>query len=59
MMIGTVLFMGTTSMLLIFLTLLGLFWFNATQEEKLLTKHFPDAYPAYKQRSRAIIPYIF
>lgn len=59
MMIGTVLFIGTTSMLLIFLTLLGLFWFNATQEEKLLTKHFPSAYPAYKQRVKAVIPYVF
>jgi protein-S-isoprenylcysteine O-methyltransferase Ste14 len=58
MMIGTVLVSGTTSVLLIFLVLVGVFWFNITQEEKLLTEYFPNAYPAYKQRSKAIIPYI-
>lgn len=59
MMIGTVLFSGTMSVLLIFLGLVGVFWFNIVQEERLLAEHFPNEYPAYKQQSKAVIPYIF
>jgi protein-S-isoprenylcysteine O-methyltransferase Ste14 len=37
---------------------LGL-WFKALQEERLLTKHFPEVYPKYKQRVKAFIPFLF
>lgn len=31
---------------------------KARSEERLLTKHFPDGYPAYRQRVKAIIPFV-
>lgn len=34
-------------------------WFKALQEEKLMTKHFPQAYPEYKARVKALIPFAF
>jgi len=37
--------------------LLG-FWIKLKQEEQLLTRHFPDTYPAYKKRVKALIPFI-
>jgi protein-S-isoprenylcysteine O-methyltransferase Ste14 len=27
-------------------------------EEKLMTEHFPDVYPQYRKRVKAIIPFI-
>jgi protein-S-isoprenylcysteine O-methyltransferase Ste14 len=35
------------------------FWFKLRAEEQLLTQHFPDAYPAYRRRVRALIPFVF
>ena len=29
------------------------------QEERLLLRSFPDEYPAYKARVKALIPYVF
>jgi protein-S-isoprenylcysteine O-methyltransferase Ste14 len=29
------------------------------QEEALMTRHFPDTYPAYKQRTKMLIPFLF
>lgn len=34
------------------------FWIKLKQEEKLLTRHFPDEYPAYKTRVKALIPFV-
>ena len=36
---------------------LGL-WLKARDEEKMMIKHFPDTYPAYKSRVRALVPFI-
>ena len=57
--LGTALYKGTMGIFILFLALLGFFWFKARQEEKLLTKHFPKEYPAYKKRVKALIPYVF
>ncbi|HEV2211649.1 MAG TPA: isoprenylcysteine carboxylmethyltransferase family protein [Verrucomicrobiae bacterium] len=35
------------------------FWIKSRQEEALLTRHFPAEYPAYQQRVKALIPFIF
>lgn len=43
----------------IFLTLLTSLWIKARQEEKLLTKYFPEEYPSYRARVKALIPFIF
>lgn len=34
------------------------FIYSATQEEKLLVKQFPDTFPAYKARTRMLVPFI-
>lgn len=45
--------------LLIFVVAAAYFTYSATQEEKLLAQTFPDAYPAYKARTRMLVPFIF
>lgn len=35
------------------------FLYSATVEERYLTEQFPDAYPAYKQSTKMLVPYIF
>jgi protein-S-isoprenylcysteine O-methyltransferase Ste14 len=35
------------------------FWIKLHQEENLLLTHFPDEYPAYKARVKALIPFVF
>jgi protein-S-isoprenylcysteine O-methyltransferase Ste14 len=35
------------------------FWIKLNQEEQLLLRGFPDEYPAYKARVKALIPYVF
>jgi len=34
------------------------FWIKLSQEERLLLRAFPDGYPAYKARVKALIPYV-
>ena len=34
------------------------FWIKLTQEERLLLRSFPDEYPAYKARVKALIPFV-
>ncbi len=34
------------------------FLFKLRAEEQLLTRHFPEAYPRYRQRVRALIPFV-
>ena len=33
-------------------------WLKAREEEKMMIKHFPDAYPKYRARVRALVPFI-
>lgn len=35
------------------------FWIKLNQEERLLLRGFPDEYPAYKARVKALIPWLF
>jgi protein-S-isoprenylcysteine O-methyltransferase Ste14 len=35
------------------------FIYSATQEEKLMLSEFPEEYPAYKARTKMLIPFIF
>jgi protein-S-isoprenylcysteine O-methyltransferase Ste14 len=46
---------GFVAVLILFLG----FWFKSLQEERLLTKHFPEAHRDYKTRVRALIPFVF
>ena len=59
MFLGTALLVGTFGALLGLLVLFFTFWFKLRQEEALMTSHFPKDYPAYKQRVKALIPYVF
>ena len=34
------------------------FWIKLRQEERLLVSSFPDEYPAYRARVRALVPYV-
>ncbi len=45
--------------LLWFIVIVPYFIYSATQEEKLLAKTFPEAYPAYKKRTKMLIPFVF
>jgi protein-S-isoprenylcysteine O-methyltransferase Ste14 len=55
---GTMLLSGTPVLFLSMLAMTGFCILKLTQEEKLLTKHFPKEYPTYKKRVKALIPYI-
>jgi protein-S-isoprenylcysteine O-methyltransferase Ste14 len=35
------------------------FIYSATVEERFLTERFPDDYPAYKQSTKMLVPYLF
>jgi protein-S-isoprenylcysteine O-methyltransferase Ste14 len=34
------------------------FWWKARAEERIISRHFPDAYGEYRKRVRAIIPFV-
>jgi protein-S-isoprenylcysteine O-methyltransferase Ste14 len=34
------------------------FWIKLMQEESLLLRHFPEAYPAYRKRVKALVPFV-
>lgn len=41
-----------------FVVALVVFYVKSRREEALMTRHFPDAYPAYRRRVKALIPYL-
>ena len=34
------------------------FWIKLKQEERLMLRHFPDQYPAYKKQVKALVPFV-
>ena len=45
---------------LLFLVFFGAYFiYSASVEEKIMTKQFPDSYPAYKARSKMLIPFVY
>jgi protein-S-isoprenylcysteine O-methyltransferase Ste14 len=34
------------------------FWIKLKQEESLMLRHFPDAYPVYQKRVKALVPFV-
>jgi protein-S-isoprenylcysteine O-methyltransferase Ste14 len=59
MFIGTALLVGTLGALVGFLIAFLTLWFKLKQEEDLMKRHFPRDYPAYTERVKVLIPYIF
>src|SRR6187431_13468 len=55
---GGILLLGTAMALVVLLGLPVLLWLKLSQEEALLTRHFPEEYPRYKARVKALIPFI-
>ena len=34
------------------------FWIKLSQEEQLMLRYFPDAYPAYRKQVKALVPFV-
>jgi protein-S-isoprenylcysteine O-methyltransferase Ste14 len=58
MALGTAIASGLLIEFLAFLCILVGFYIKLKQEETLLLTHFPDEYPAYKARVKAIVPFV-
>lgn len=59
MVAGTALALGNLSGLLALIICFLGHWWKFKREEALLTKHFPNAYPDYKLRTKALVPFVF
>lgn len=58
MLLGTVVLLGRASgFVLLALVFVGLL-IKARMEERLMTSHFPNEYPAYRRRVKALIPFV-
>jgi len=55
---GTALAIGQLHNWLGFLIQCAGFWIKLRQEESVMLKHFPDQYPAYRKRVRALVPFV-
>ena len=58
MLLGTVIISGHASGFAILTLGTIMLWLKSLDEERMMTKHFPDAYPPYKRRVAALIPFI-
>ena len=58
MALGTAIDYGRAIGFALLFALCGGLWWKARQEERIMSRHFPDAYPEYKARVRAIIPFV-
>lgn len=57
-MVGTALAL-TPLWMIIFPLYFAYFLFSARTEEKMMLAQFPDAYPAYRRRTKMLIPFVF
>jgi protein-S-isoprenylcysteine O-methyltransferase Ste14 len=58
MALGTAINYGRAIGFALFFSICGAVWWKARQEERIMSRHFPDAYAEYKQRVRALIPFV-
>jgi len=58
MALGTAINYGRAIGFGLFVALCGGLWWKARQEERIMSRHFPDAYADYKLRVPAIIPFV-
>jgi protein-S-isoprenylcysteine O-methyltransferase Ste14 len=58
MALGTAINYGRAIGFGVFVALCGALWWKARQEERIMRRHFPDAYAEYKTRVRAIVPFV-
>jgi protein-S-isoprenylcysteine O-methyltransferase Ste14 len=59
MVLGTAASIGTVGAGLAVLVVLFWFLYRVGVEERLLTKHFPEEYPSYARRVKALVPFIW
>ena len=59
MVLGTALASGLLVAFAALLLILAGFYIKLRQEENLLLNHFPNEYPAYKARVKALLPFVF
>ena len=58
MMLGTVLVLGRLDSLLGLAVRLAVYKFKIRNEERLMTEHFSTAYPEYRKRTGALLPFV-
>ncbi|MGO9323143.1 MAG: methyltransferase family protein [Terracidiphilus sp.] len=58
MFLGTVIWYGNGLGLILFIASFLGTWFKLREEEKILTRHFGAAYESYRQRVKALIPFV-
>jgi protein-S-isoprenylcysteine O-methyltransferase Ste14 len=58
MFLGESIWYGSVMWFLVLICVFIGFWMKAQKEETLLTKHFPAEYPAYRERTKALIPFV-
>ena len=58
MMLGTALYYAEPLGFVLFVAGVVAFYVKSRREEPLMTSHFPDEYPAYRRRTKALIPYV-
>ncbi|PYR96931.1 MAG: hypothetical protein DMG15_26290 [Acidobacteria bacterium] len=59
MFLGIAIFRGSAAgFILLAIIVVGL-WLKALEEEKLLTRHFGEAYPRYQKRVKALVPFLW
>ncbi len=58
MVLGTAISNGHVEAFVGCLFFLTSFYIKLGQEEQVMLSHFPDQYPAYRSRSKALIPYV-
>ncbi len=58
MLLGTVIINGHAFGFAILALGTFMLWLKARDEERMMIKHFPDAYPAYKMRVKALVPFV-
>jgi protein-S-isoprenylcysteine O-methyltransferase Ste14 len=58
MFIGTLLHIGQLRCFIGLLLVAIGFWIKLNQEERLMTRHFPEAYPIYRREVKALVPFV-
>lgn len=59
LMLATAIDYGAVSGFVIFAAFAAVFIYKSRIEERFMAEHFPDAYPAYMKKVKALIPFIF
>lgn len=59
LMLATAIEYGVLSGFVIFAAFAAVFVYKSRIEERFMTEHFPEKYPAYMKRTKALIPFIF